>query len=52
MQRMAVRGIISTLSSSNKEMEKRGFTAYILDAWNILDFIVVFASLVDFIVTI
>lgn len=37
---------------TNETMRKKGFTAYILDPWNILDFIVVCASLIDFIVTI
>lgn len=37
---------------NNKEMKSRNFTPYILDPWNILDFIVVCASLIDFIVTI
>lgn len=33
-------------------MKKLGFGPYILDPWNILDFIVVCASLIDFMVTI
>lgn len=37
---------------SNQTMEQRKFTAYMRDPWNILDFIVVCASLLDFIVTI
>ena len=36
---------------SNETMKKKGFGPYLLDPWNILDFIVVCASLVDFIVT-
>lgn len=37
---------------NNQQLKKKGFSPYILDPWNILDFIVVCASLIDFIVTI
>jgi hypothetical protein len=38
--------------ATNTEMARKGFTAYMQNPWNILDFIVVVASLFDFIVTI
>lgn len=37
---------------NNNHLKKMNFSPYILDPWNILDFIVVCASLIDFIVTI
>ena len=36
---------------TNTTMQQKKFTAYMRDPWNILDFIVVCASLLDFIVT-
>jgi hypothetical protein len=38
--------------TTNQEMAKKGYTGYMQNPWNILDFIVVVASLFDFIVTI
>ena len=37
---------------NNKVMRDRGMSPYITNPWNILDFIVVVASLTDFVVTI
>lgn len=37
---------------NNQTLQKQKMSPYILDPWNILDFIVVCASLIDFIVTI
>jgi len=36
----------------NNNLQERGMTPYIRNPWNILDFIVVVASLIDFVVTI
>jgi len=37
---------------NNKTLQQKGMTPYIRNPWNILDFIVVVSSLIDFIVTI
>lgn len=37
---------------NNSELKKRGLSPYILDPWNILDLLVVSASLIDLITTI
>ena len=37
---------------NSEKLEKRGYEPYIRNPWNIIDFIVVAASLFDFIVTI
>ena len=36
----------------NKELKKRGMTPYITNPWNMLDFVVVVASLIDFILAV
>ena len=37
---------------NNRELKRRGMSPYITNPWNILDFIVVIASLFDFIITV
>ena len=37
---------------NNKELKKLGMTPYITNPWNMLDFVVVVASLVDFIIAV
>lgn len=37
---------------NNKILRDKGFTPYIRNPWNIVDFIVVMASIIDFVVTI
>lgn len=48
----AIKIIALGFLTTNHEMARKGYTAYIQNPWNILDFIVVVASLFDFIVTI
>lgn len=49
---MLIKVIALGFFTTNEKMSKKGFTAYIVNPWNILDFIVVLASLFDFVVTI
>jgi len=37
---------------NNSELKRRGLSPYLVDPWNILDLLVVTASLLDFITTI
>ena len=49
---MMIKIIALGFFTTNEKMSKKGFTAYITNPWNTLDFIVVIASLFDFAVTI
>lgn len=49
---MLIKVIALGFISTNKTMANKGHTAYLRNPWNVLDFIVVIASLFDFIVTI